>query len=412
MNHVKKKLRLTKVSPVILLIFISMFIFLRLPGALVLFTLFVLMCFVFIRIPKTNIVKVSNLSLHIFFIVGLISSFISFLLFTKVTLISSYFFPFLSFYLFFLCMSMSQRYPDYPMLIERVMFYAFSIIALIAIFEALFNVNLASVIYPTSETLPYMQADRFFVSAIYVNFNDFSAAMIIYTLQLITRIENSRERLLNVIYLVLFAFIFGICFYMGSRGYLVSLLLYLAIRLYLWTKLKFSKSVLKLFIIGFFIAILVTGILFSSYLSLYALDNSNMKRLWIFGNYIKMILIDINYFIWGFGGYLNYQEMARFDCSWCTVDPHNLFLELIIAYGGGAFLSFLFLYIYTIFYFFNNSEYFSNNEKLLTSIFILTFVSGTIPSSSLKYYYIFFILVAIPSIISNVKIRQRSLLNN
>ena len=301
---------------------------------------------------------------------------------------------------------MSKRYPDYPLIIERYMFYAFSIIAAISVLEVLLDSNLMSVIYPASEILSYMQADRFRVSSIFVNFNDFSTAMIIYTLQLLSRLKNARKPTPKLTYFAMFIFVFGICFYMGSRGYLVSLILYLAIRLYLWSKVTFSKSVSRLLIISFLMLLLMSIFLLASFLSSYVLDNSNMKRIWIFSNYFKMIFMDIEHFIYGFGGYLNYQELARFDCSECTVDPHNLFLELAIAYGGGAFFAFLFLYINTSLYFLKNAKYFNEAEKILTYVFMLTIISGTIPSSTLKYYYIFFIIVAIPAIRSNVKKRQ------
>ena len=89
----KNKINMTKISPVILLLFASTFLFLRIPGALVIFTLCVLICFMFIRFPTKFSFATSSVTIHVFFLLGLIASFISFTFFTNVTLIISYFFP-------------------------------------------------------------------------------------------------------------------------------------------------------------------------------------------------------------------------------------------------------------------------------------------------------------------------------
>ena len=401
MNNINNQFQLLKFSPVILLIFTASIVFLRTPASFIIFTILVLFCFLFTRYKRNLSISLGGSFVHAFFILGLMSSLVALFLSSKVIFATSYFLPLASFYLFHIVMSMSSRYPIYPQSIERVMFYSFSIIAIIALMEVILNTNLASVIHPLSANLPYLEADRFVVSSIFVNYNDFSAVMFIYTLQLIFRFLGESNLIERGFYSLMFLFVLGVCLYMGSRGYLASLIIFLIIRIYLSLRLRMNRVSRGLLFITSTLLLGSGGLLLVNQYQSYFLDNSNLTRLLVFSNYFQLSLMDVKLFIFGFGELLNFQELA-------SIDPHNLFLEIAIGYGAAAFIAFLLLYIYAAFYFFKNSEYFDHCEEVLMTIFILSFVYGTISSSSLRFYYIYFIVVAVPSIISNVKIRKSS----
>ncbi|MEZ8950359.1 hypothetical protein AB6E77_18605 [Vibrio sp. 10N.247.311.18] len=263
------------------------------------------------------------------------------------------------------------------------------VVLVTALIEIMFSFNFASYLYAGNEHVRYLETDRFLVSGLFANYNDFSFSMFFFIATLSSYSIKSKSIGVKVSGFIAITLSLSICIYLGSRGFLLSILAFYGLVIYLKLPNKFFRILMiSIGIIGLF----SSSIILSSYL----LDNSNMIRISIIENYINLISNDWYYLLFGFSEKYNYVSHSVILYGEGLYDPHNLFMEVMIMYGVPAFLLLLFSYIMAIVNLikFSEDKFRGGYEAVLIPVFVLCPLIGAVPSSSLMYYYLQFILIA------------------
>jgi len=388
-------------------LWVAVFLFLRIPGALFLLFIAALTNILILQRRDKIVVNKADFILHLFFAVSLFASFIGFLQSPNSSLPAAYFAQLLIFYLFYNAVVLNNQ-ERYIIVIEKIMFFSFSVIAFMALLEVVFNFNIMAYRYPEAELLSVVTQDRFMVSAIFVNYNDFSVAMMIYVALLVGRLSDDYNVIHKLSYSVILVFTCAICIYIGSRGFLVALLLLISIRFYDVFLSKFSMALRFIFIAGVIAGGLLMIAMYSNAFTGYALDNSSMERWSIIKSYTAITSSNIEILFFGFGDLLNYQNSVRafWDCYGCAVDPHNLFLEIGVAYGAVSLVIFTVGYFLSLFFYLLNVRYMTPVERTFITLVIMYLILGLVPSSTLRHYFVFFIIFTIPGIYNAVKYKK------
>lgn len=253
----------------------------------------------------------------------------------------------------------------------------------------MFSFNFASYLYAGNEHVRYLETDRFLVSGLFANYNDFSFSMFFFIATLSSYSIQSKNIGVKVFGSIAIILSLSICIYLGSRGFLLSILAFYSLFIYM----QFPNKVFR----GAMVSIGIIGLLSSSViLSSYLLDNSNMIRISIIEKYINLISNDWYYLLFGFSEKSKYVSHSVLLYGEGLYDPHNLFMEVMIMYGVPAFSLLLFCYVITTVNLikFNEGKFKGGYEAVLIPVFVLCPLIGAVPSSSLMYYYLQFILIA------------------
>lgn len=203
----------------------------------------------------------------------------------------------------------------------------------ISLFEVATGFKILPLRNPAANTAERVATDPFAVASLFTNFNDYSVAMAILSTMILVRIVFSpdaplRVTLGRVLALVALSFL---VVYIGSRGSLGAMVFmgFLAILMvvrYRRPSLVTTKAVI--------ILLVVLGLLFLVvWQSPYLQDNSTSSRNTILERSIAVILSNPSGLVTGFGSAAYWDALAASYFPGALMNPHNLHLELVIAFG-------------------------------------------------------------------------------
>ncbi|UIP27226.1 hypothetical protein [Photobacterium sp. TLY01] len=304
--------------------------------------------------------------------------------------------------LFFIFCFISFRY---DIVVYKGMLGGLLFVSLVSVFELILNIKLIGYLYPESfSQIDVITNNRFYVSSFFPNYNNFSFAMFfLNALILPCLFSRTFGFYLRLGLFFVFLYNLAICLHMGSRGFLISSLLYYLLFFYL--RINSSSIRWCVVFIFFLLAISISPLAFS-----YLNDNSNLIRVRILYEYFS--LYDSMEFYLGFGTLENYVSVMTATYGFELHDPHNLFVEVSIIYGFGAFVFLVLLYFYVVVFFLMR---FKSGRNYEFSVYILPLfaflpIIGAVPSSSLFYYQLQVLLLSLPMVVLNV--RRQNLRSN
>lgn len=264
----------------------------------------------------------------------------------------------------------------------------------IAVAEIVSGVKLLPLLYPGANTAGAVSRDRFLTSATYPNFNDFSVVMVVAFTGVLARLwfqptRGPRRWAQVVVLLSSFAMIA----YTGSRGALVASILAVGLLVILnIRRMHRAAAGVRAALIGGAAALVVGMAVWSSP---YVQDHSTAKRGAIISNAVSMLASHPINGLFGYGSLSVYQEAARATFGDILMDPHNLFLEVWLVYGGISLVLFVFLWLWIVFRgYLPRVPAINATTAYGLVIVVLMPVLGVIPSSTLRYHVTWLFLAA------------------
>lgn len=210
-----------------------------------------------------------------------------------------------------------------------------------AIFEVVTGLKFMPLLYPQANTAAAVAGNRFVVSGLYPNYNDFSVAMTLLCTCLLAKIffqprvgpARTTGRLM-----ILLSATFLIT-YMGSRGCLLALLLALGcIVLVSVRTLHPQVFTIRGLVLFAGLALAALAALASSP---YVRDNSTAQRGVIINNAVQMMTDDPAHLLLGYGALSEYSARATERFGNRLMDPHNVLLEIVLCYGLPVLVAYL-----------------------------------------------------------------------
>ncbi|MDN3715931.1 O-antigen ligase family protein [Vibrio breoganii] len=278
-----------------------------------------------------------------------------------------------------------------------------TILLTISMSEIIFNYSIAGYLYEESPMIDAMSNNRYLVSSMFANYNDFSFAMYFYISILWFEIFNSKKKQSLIKAIVMFSAIV-ICIMIGSRGFILSFIMTIWFSFLLsFNTMKGKQWCISLSFIVLIAVIPILALIFS--------DNSTSIRSRIIFDYFDYIIESPYYLIFGFGELNNYVTTFTSLYGEKLYDPHNIFLELILTYGLLPFVLLLIIYFKAAYriLFIRNNALMQTSEWYLAPILLTLPVIGAVPSSSLLYYYLQALLIALGTLRFNKFCKEKRL---
>lgn len=215
----------------------------------------------------------------------------------------------------------------------------------ISVCEAATGIKMMTILYPGANTAAAVASKRFYVSALFPNYNDYSVAMTYLCLCTVAgmvfhpRVPGWRRA---GRWLVLLSAAFFIV-YMGSRGCLGALLVGLALLAVISIRSLHERpfGIRLVTISAAVVVIAVVALATSKYVN----DHSTASRGVIAGNIWQMMLADPLHALLGWGSYVDYHAAAAAAYGDILMDPHNVLLELVVWYGVAALVGYAYLWL-------------------------------------------------------------------
>lgn len=259
-----------------------------------------------------------------------------------------------------------------------------------AVAEVITGVKILPLIYPDANTAAAISGNRFVVASFFPNYNDFSVAMallgIILSAQLLLGGHASPvARIGRISGLGL------VCFFIlviGSRGALLSLVLgcglvgITAMRLQNRRLITVPKMLVgALAAIGAGVFLMTTP---------FVLNSSTLLRGEIISRSISMLTQDAGRLVHGWASMGIFRNQAAAMYGGSLMDPHNLLLELATMYGLPTLLAFLAVWVVIAYRGFWKLHIMAGWREVSALIISLIMpVVGVVPSSSLRYYWVY-----------------------
>lgn len=368
----------------ILLALTTTFLVLRLPGAVVLSLLIPACCLILCGLYRPQL---NTLPLWAFLGLALISSTISALFSPVPPSPVNFAVLALTFTLFsgaILCTGAQVRAARTVM---QTMYVTFGLTVLIGWGEVLTGFKLQRVLYPEASNLQL--TGRFYVAAFFPNYNDFGVVVAMFSLMSFTRLLFDRTRRLRLA-LYAIAYLSGLILIIGggSRGALIGLILGTA--LLIVTNLRACRPHLIHGSVVIVLGLTASAAALAVWSTPTIQDNSTQVRGVIVEQTIALSLNNQPTPWFGWGDLDAFHAAAGRAFPGILMDPHNLLLEIFTWFGLPALLAFIVLWIYVMWRGLWHLDI-SDDWVSLSSIllFCLTPVLGIVPSSTLRYYYIF-----------------------
>lgn len=211
----------------------------------------------------------------------------------------------------------------------------------LSIFEALTGFKFLPLLYPDGNTAAAITANRFFVAALFPNFNDYSVAMAILYVCVLARVlfqPRVSARATAGRWMILLSTTFFITL-MGSRGALGGLILGTAMLLVMSVRVVRPRAIGIRTIFATVTTALVGLAMLAT--SPWVQDNSTATRGRIASNVGLMLADDPARAVVGYGGTAEYLRAARRMFGNLLMDPHNMLLEFVVGYGIPGLLAYL-----------------------------------------------------------------------
>lgn len=270
----------------------------------------------------------------------------------------------------------------------RAMYVAFGATMLIGVIEILGNFKLGLILYPMSDILRL--TGRFNVSAFFPNYNDYAVVVTMFSLMTLIRLFLNWDSSLLTKLTRAGLFVLGswLIYVGGSRGALAALLIGVVLVVLTVIRLVRPRLVTGAFLIPLGALAGAAGLMLWGSPTIQ--DNSTMTRGLIIDGSIGLSLRNPKTVFLGWGDLDNFQAAAAKAFPGQLMDPHNLILELFTWFGIPATIAFLVLWGYVCWRGLWRLDLRTGWTSLSAVVlFTLTPVLGVVPSSSLRYYYVF-----------------------
>ncbi|MEL4356295.1 MULTISPECIES: O-antigen ligase family protein [unclassified Luteococcus] len=211
----------------------------------------------------------------------------------------------------------------------------------ISVFEAVTGFKFISVLYPGGNTTAAIVRNRFYVSAFFPNYNDYSVAMVLLCTVILAKLVFQHDASLPV-RLGRWAILGSAAFFithMGSRGCLLGLAAATLVILALSVRTLRPRAIRERAVFCFLLV--CSGGAVGLALSPWMQDNSNFQRVAIAQLIGKVLAGEPVRTLIGFGSYAEYTRAAGLRFTRTLMDPHNLLIEVVLWYGLPALAFYL-----------------------------------------------------------------------
>lgn len=274
--------------------------------------------------------------------------------------------------------------------VARALYYTFGFALAVGWFEVVTGFHLRGTLYPdTSSQLP--ASGRFLVAAWFPNYNDLGVVISMFAIMVLLRfLLDARGPVVQLGRAAAYLGASALIVLAASRGALVALVAGSLLACVQAIRVKHPKLVGGLAAVSAaLVAALLSALVLSS--AWYA-DNSTRVRGVIVANTLDITPDDSFRFWLGWGGPESFQAAVTEAYPGQLMDPHNILLEIFSWYGAPTLVAFVVLWFVIlrrgVWRMEAPTDWISVGMSVL---FTLTPVLGTVPSSSLRYYYVFVI---------------------
>lgn len=265
----------------------------------------------------------------------------------------------------------------------------------IAIGEVVTGIKLLPVLYPRANTVAAVLKNRFYVTATFPNYNDFSIALVMLGVIVMCKLAfQPRVHPLTVVFrwTVLGTSGFLIAS-MGSRGALVSLLAGAGVVAIVSARVHHAWLMRRAVLLPAALIAAITGA--GVVLSPYVQDHSTALRGMIADNIAAMMADEPSSFWFGWGSYPRFAADALNHFGPILMDPHNLLLEWIIWFGIGAAVAFVVAWLVLVVCGLLGGlvpHTWQGTSALVVAV--LFPILGIVPSSTLRYHLVWLWFIA------------------
>ncbi|MGJ6980648.1 O-antigen ligase family protein [Aestuariimicrobium soli] len=265
----------------------------------------------------------------------------------------------------------------------------------LAAFEVISGIKLLPILYPEGNTVDQISQNRLIVASIFPNYNDFSVAMAIFgtvlTAQLLLGAGVSRK--VRAARIGALAFLSFLIVVIGSRGALMALVIGIVIVVVTTARVRHRGLVsVPMLVLG------LTGVTLAGLLASqmpFFTDPSSLRRVGIIRDTLAMMPPDRGYFWHGFASPQYFSELAAEIYGPVLMNPHNMLLEIASMYGIPTLIAFVVLWIYVL----NRGLWLLRiatgwREVSAVTVTALMPIIGVVPSSTMRYYWVYPFLAA------------------
>ncbi|MGV8847337.1 O-antigen ligase family protein [Tessaracoccus sp.] len=271
--------------------------------------------------------------------------------------------------------------------VMRALYWSFGATLLIGLGEVVSGVRLTKYFYPNSSSLAI--DNRLLVAAYFPNYNDFAVVVTMFGLMALVRFLMTPGTVaVQVARMAGFTASSVLIVGQGSRGALIALLLGSVIVVIQSIRLTRPFLITPLSVVLTALGTVLAGALL--WVSPFIQDHSTAVRGSILGNTLQLAPDTSSQFWFGWGDNSIFREAAFQAFPWQLMDPHNVLLEAFVWYGLPTLIALIALWSYVTWRGVWRLEIRSGWEPMAAVLlFGMMPILGMVPSSSLRYYYIF-----------------------
>ena len=264
-----------------------------------------------------------------------------------------------------------------------------------AVFEVVSGVKLLPLIYPDANTAAAVAGNRFIVASFFPNYNDFSVAMSIFGVMLTAQLllgarKGPLVKLCRIGALLVLTFFIVV---IGSRGALIGLVVGMALVAFIAARLTRRRLLSVPNMLVLLLCALAAGMFLMA--TPFVQNSSTALRGDIISNTIAMLLAEPTRLWAGWSNMVLFRQDAAEAYPGVLMDPHNLLLELVTMYGLAAAITYLLVWVQIAYRGLWQLRITAGwREVSAVAVSVLMPVIGIVPSSSLRYYWVFLFMAA------------------
>lgn len=279
------------------------------------------------------------------------------------------------------------------------LYFSFGFALLVGLLEMITGFKLQPLLYP--EGIDMSSLGRFVVAAWFPNYNDFAVAITMFAVIALTRFIYlpGSARWLRMIRITGYLLTLSTILIGGSRGSLLGILAGSAVVILYSVRQLYPRIINPPALIFGSMFIFVTAV--AIWISPWVQDHSTEVRGNILENTISMSPPSGLPFWFGWGDTSRFSDAAATAFPNTLMNPHNVLLELFTWFGLPTLFAFAAVWLRIVWRGLIKQDLFAGWASLASvSLFALTPILGLVPSSSLRYYYLFLIAPCAAAFIS------------